>query len=200
MAAAPPPPDHLAAARTLIAASKDDESASWLEVFLLLLGLIMAAGLVAAGCRPTGVVVAARDIRRGDVLHTGDLAIAPLWRLSDTFVARRSLEGLVAARDIAIGQPLHSSDVAHRHAAGPGELEIPLRIHIGDLRPAAGTNVLLVAVVEDQPALIIQRARVLSSDPTSDPASIIFALPTAEALALGSLRSPEIHLLKGPDR
>ena len=176
---------------------KTRRQSPWLEGTLIAGVLLIGLACAVAGSRDQGTVVLTRDVGRGDALTSGDLVLAPLPRMSGTFASTRGLAGKVVPRALEAGQPLRREDVITAVAVQPGELEVPLRVFAGALRPRPGDCVRLAAVSADGEALVLP-ARVLSMDVQEDRANLRAAMGAADAVRIAVLRSPEIRLLLQP--
>lgn len=98
---------------------------SWgtnLPILILFAGLLclLALGLRAEGMlgglpQPLGlrdkILIAARDLKSGSTLRSGDLSEALLPSRDDYFPADAKLDGLVLARNISLQKPLRHEDV-----------------------------------------------------------------------------------------
>ncbi|HEX7150318.1 MAG TPA: SAF domain-containing protein [Thermoanaerobaculia bacterium] len=183
--------------RLIAAHEKTQRQSPWLEGTLIAGVLLIGLACAVAASRDQGTVVLTRDVGRGDVLTKGDLVLASLPRMSRTFASTQGLAGKVMTRAVEAGQPLRGEDVITAVAVQPGELEVPLRVFAGTLRPRPGDSVRLAAVSAEGEALVLS-ARVLAMDVQEDRANLRAAMGVADAVRIATLRSPQIRLLLQP--
>ncbi|HKO55217.1 MAG TPA: SAF domain-containing protein [Thermoanaerobaculia bacterium] len=170
---------------------------SWLEGSLVAALLLIAGACAVALWREQGTVVLARDVGRGQTLTKADLVLASMPRMSGTFPSARPLPGKVAVRALEAGQPLRQDDLVDAAKARPGELEVPLRVFAGPLRPRPGDSVRLAAVSADG-EVVVAAARVLSIDAREERADLRAAMARADAERIAALRSAQIRLMMEP--
>jgi hypothetical protein len=189
-------PDVEAAEKLLREHAARTWRAPWLEWCLAMACVLIAAAFVIAQTREHGTVVVTRDVRRGERLQPDDLALASLPHVGGAFESRALLTDKKAARDLEAGQPLRASDVVPAAGATKGEVELPVRVFTGALRPKSGWVITLVATGKNNETLIAENARVVSVEGSGEDAVMTVALPEALGLRIASLREPAFHLLR----
>lgn len=170
--------------------------APWLEWSLAAAGLLMLIMFVLAQARQHWTVVTTRDVRRGETLQADDLALASLPHVGGSFESTAAARNKKAARDLEAGQPLRNSDVVPVTGAGKGEVEMPLRVFVGDLRPKPGWRFTLVVTGETLETLIVQNVRVVSVEGSGERVAMTVALAEEIGLRIASLRQPAFHVLR----
>jgi hypothetical protein len=170
----------------------------WLESLLIAGLLLIAVACVVARRRDEGTVVATRDIARGEAISGENVVLAPLPRMSGTFSSVVRFPKSVAARAIEAGQPVRRGDVVQAVASlGEGEVEVPLQVYVGPLRPAPGALVRLAAVDASGSAFLAD-ARVLSLEAKDGRGMLDAAMAGEDAERFATLHRPDVRLMVGP--
>jgi hypothetical protein len=175
--------------------------AFWLDILLALgvAGVAVAVWDAATVSRNAMVVV--NDVRKGETFDPDNVVYAPL-RVSPRNVTKNiRLEQFVAARDVSAGSLLRRRDLAPRRPrARAGELELSLRVFVGQTPPTVGEHVILSVVGVERGGPAVIPSRVLAVDSLTDPAHLTVATSQRDALALAAIPQPQIQLLHRPHK
>jgi Flp pilus assembly protein CpaB len=157
------------------------------------------------------VVVAARDLRVGDVLEAGDLRTAegdlPSPAAGAAFRSPETLVGRVVLGPIADGEIVQAAAVTDGEAT-PDQHEVALRLPRGQIavgRLKAGERVDVFATYEDRTTSVVRGATVVQIEAddegsltSSQEISVVVTVPSGDAVAavVHALRTGDVTVVR----